>query len=80
MLGDWVECWFGVGWGVNKSGGEALVGYKPADNISGSGDPSAKPNSCTAPLNVPHTYLWFSVNLALLALTERSAERGRTCL
>lgn len=44
-LGDRVVFWFGFGQGVNKSGEEALVTYRPADNISGSGDLSAKPNS-----------------------------------
>lgn len=44
-LGDRVVFWFGFGQGVNMSGEEALVTYRPADNISGSGDLSAKPNS-----------------------------------
>lgn len=44
-LGDGVVFWFGFGQSVNKSGEEALGTYKPADNISGSGDISAKPNS-----------------------------------
>lgn len=44
-LGEGVVFWFGFGQGVNKSGEEALVTYRPVDNISGSGDLSAKPNS-----------------------------------
>lgn len=44
-LGDRVLCWFDFGQGVNKSGEEALVTHRPADNISGSRDLSAKPDS-----------------------------------
>lgn len=44
-LWDGVVFWFGFGQGVNKSGEEALVMYRPADNISGSRDLSAKPNA-----------------------------------
>lgn len=49
-FGDGVVFWFCFGQGVNKSGEEALVTYRHVDNISGSGDQSAKPNST-------HTYL-----------------------
>lgn len=44
-LRDGVVFWFSFGQGVNKSGEEALVTYRPADNISGSEDLSAKPNT-----------------------------------
>lgn len=42
-FGDRVLCWFDFGQGVNKYGEEALVTYRPTDNISGSRDLSAKP-------------------------------------
>ena len=50
-LGDRVVFWFDFGQGVNKSGEEALVTYRPADNISGSGD-----LCCQAKLFLRHTH------------------------
>lgn len=49
-----VVFWFGFGQGVNKPGEEAPVTYRPADNIRGSGDLSAKPSSSCDTLT--HTY------------------------
>lgn len=44
-LGERVLCWLDFGRGVNKSGEEASVTYRPADNISGSTVLPAKPDS-----------------------------------
>ena len=44
-LEERVLCWLDFGQGVNNSGEEASVTYRPADNISGSRVLSAKPDS-----------------------------------
>lgn len=67
-FGDRVLCWSDFGQGVNKYGEEALVTYRPTDNISGSRDLSAKPGCDIHTFTLTHIHTTLGLSVCTLTI------------